>query len=70
MNLPGSTLVRRAIFAALVAPASIAVCVLAARAEDYPTRSVKIIVQTAAPKDWEWNAKAVRRHSCNSTSGM
>jgi tripartite-type tricarboxylate transporter receptor subunit TctC len=48
MILPGPTLVRRAIFAALVAPASIAACLLAARAEDYPIRSVKIIVQTAA----------------------
>ena len=48
MNLPGSTLLRRVIFAALVAPASIAVCVLTARADYYPTRAVKIIVQTAA----------------------
>ena len=48
MSLPGPTLVRRAIFAPLVAPASIAACLLAARAEDYPIRSVKIIVQTAA----------------------
>ena len=48
MNLYRSGLVRCAVVAALVAAASIAAGILAARAEDYPTRPVKIIVQTAA----------------------
>ena len=48
MNLYRSGLLRCAVVAALVAAASIAAGILAARAEDYPTRPVKIIVQTAA----------------------
>ena len=47
MNLYRSTSVRRAAITALVAMASIAAGALV-RAEDYPARPVKIIVQTAA----------------------
>jgi len=47
MNLYRSTLVRRAVVTALVATVSIAAGALV-RAEDYPARPVKIIVQTAA----------------------